>query len=312
MAEHSFKVSVIIPVYNAEKYVTEAVESALMQPETGEVLLIEDKSPDNSLVVCQRLAAKYDKVKLFQHPDQGNHGAGATRNVGLLNAQFPYICFLDADDYMLPDRFKPAAKVFAENPEADGVYDAVGIHFENDEAKYKWFSTRSFTVTSINQNIPPKEVFYCQTIGKHGYFHTNGIIVKNKVFDIVGLFDTELKLAQDSFMFVKIAALCKLFPGSIEEPVAMRRVHDSNRILDSSAKVKKFKWILWHKLYQWSEETDIPKPYKFHILERFILINKQEGISLLMILIRKPQILINHLFYKYLVNRIKTILSSLF
>ena len=51
-----FKVSVIIPVYNAAPFVRQAVESALAQPETAEVVLVEDNSPDNSLEICQQLA----------------------------------------------------------------------------------------------------------------------------------------------------------------------------------------------------------------------------------------------------------------
>ena len=49
-------ISVVIPVYKAEAYVQEAVQSALSQPETGEVLLVEDNSPDGSLEVCKALA----------------------------------------------------------------------------------------------------------------------------------------------------------------------------------------------------------------------------------------------------------------
>ena len=68
----TLQISVIIPVYNAAKYITQAVESALSQPETAEVLLIEDGSPDNSLEVCQDLEKKYSKVKLLRHPDGEN------------------------------------------------------------------------------------------------------------------------------------------------------------------------------------------------------------------------------------------------
>jgi glycosyltransferase involved in cell wall biosynthesis len=80
------QVSVITPVYNAASFVTQAVESALQQPETAEVLIIEDGSPDNSLEVCQELAKKYEKVKLLRHPNGENRGAGASRNLGMRNA----------------------------------------------------------------------------------------------------------------------------------------------------------------------------------------------------------------------------------
>lgn len=64
------KISVITPVYNAEKYVTQAVESALQFDEVHEVILVEDQSPDNALEVCKKLAEQYDRVKLYQHPDK--------------------------------------------------------------------------------------------------------------------------------------------------------------------------------------------------------------------------------------------------
>ena len=67
------KVSVVIPVYNAENFLETAVESALSQPEVAEVLLVEDKSPDNSLTVCKRLTQKYPNVRLLQHSDGKNH-----------------------------------------------------------------------------------------------------------------------------------------------------------------------------------------------------------------------------------------------
>ena len=63
-----FKVSVIIPVYNAEKYIRKAVESALMQQETGEVILVEDKSLDNAFIICKQLVDENpDRVRLFRH-----------------------------------------------------------------------------------------------------------------------------------------------------------------------------------------------------------------------------------------------------
>ena len=78
-----FEVSVVIPVYNAAAFVTQAVESALAQPEVREVVLVEDCSPDDSLAVCRQLAEKYPQVNLFQHPGGVNRGAGPSRNLGI-------------------------------------------------------------------------------------------------------------------------------------------------------------------------------------------------------------------------------------
>src|SRR5210317_669111 len=92
-------ISVVIPVFNAERYVESAVESALRQSETAEVILVEDNSPDNALEICQRLEAQDPRVRLFRHGDGKNHGAGESRNLGIRNARCDYIAFLDADDY---------------------------------------------------------------------------------------------------------------------------------------------------------------------------------------------------------------------
>ena len=134
-----FKVSVIIPVYNAEAYLRKAVESAVNLVEVGEIILIEDRSPDNALVLAKKLEQEFDKVKLFQHPDKKNHGAGASRNLGIEKAACEYIAFLDADDYYLPNRFVKDKLVFETHDNCDGVYSAVGTHFYTPEAKKRVF-----------------------------------------------------------------------------------------------------------------------------------------------------------------------------
>lgn len=75
------KISVVIPVYNAEKYVESAVNSALQQKETAEVILVEDNSPDNALAICTKLSQDNPRVRLIRHSDGENHGAGESRNL---------------------------------------------------------------------------------------------------------------------------------------------------------------------------------------------------------------------------------------
>src|SRR5690349_14845174 len=92
------KVSVIIPVYNAAKFLRQAVESAVHLPEVAEIVLVEDRSPDNALQICGELVREFSKVKMYQHPNNENRGAGASRNLGIEKSTFPYVAFLDADD----------------------------------------------------------------------------------------------------------------------------------------------------------------------------------------------------------------------
>mgnify|MGYP006283936601 FL=1 len=82
-----FEVSVIIPVYNADRFVRRAVESAVCHAAIAEVVLVDDAGPDNALGVSRDLEREHATVRLLRHPDNGNHGASASRNRGLRNTR---------------------------------------------------------------------------------------------------------------------------------------------------------------------------------------------------------------------------------
>lgn len=97
----SGKISVIIPVHNAEKYIDKAVQSVMEQNYTNwELFLIENGSEDASLDICKKNAEKDSRIQVLK---EKNKGAGSARNTGLCSAEGEYIVFIDADDY-LPDK----------------------------------------------------------------------------------------------------------------------------------------------------------------------------------------------------------------
>lgn len=90
-------ISVIIPVYNAEKYLQQCLNSICSQTlREIEILCIDDGSTDNSLNILQVYAKRDSRIRIFS---QENQGAGAARNCGLRNAHGTYLSFLDADDF---------------------------------------------------------------------------------------------------------------------------------------------------------------------------------------------------------------------
>lgn len=92
------KVSVIIPVYNAEKYILKCIESILNQTNSDlELILVDDGSPDNSGAICDEYATKDNRVKVFH---QKNGGVCSARNKGLSMANGEYVSFVDSDDYL--------------------------------------------------------------------------------------------------------------------------------------------------------------------------------------------------------------------
>lgn len=94
-------ISVIIPVYNAAKYLEEALDSVAQQTYPSyEVLLIDDGCTDDSLAICEQFANRDDRFKVFQKP---NGGVSSARNYGLDRANGQYVTFMDNDDYVYPD-----------------------------------------------------------------------------------------------------------------------------------------------------------------------------------------------------------------
>ncbi len=106
-------ISVIVPVYNVEKYLDECVESILNQTYTNfELLLIDDGSTDNSGKMCDDLAKKDPRIKVLH---QENQGLSATRNNGIKVSKGELLYFIDSDDYIDKNLFKDCVDSFKNN-----------------------------------------------------------------------------------------------------------------------------------------------------------------------------------------------------
>lgn len=222
-----FLVSVVIPVYNAEAFLQSSVLSVVNNPCAHEILLIEDGSTDDSRRICDELAEVYDKVRVLCHPGNFNRGAGATRNLGLQQARCAFISFLDADDYYLPNRFDYPRLIFSQDDSVDGVYEAVGTEVLGVEAAVH----REGKLTTVAPGVSPEELFSVLIRpGYRGHFQTNGIVFRKALLEKTGYFDPELKLHQDTHLWIRMAYFGKLVPGNLNEAVAVRRVHPNNRI----------------------------------------------------------------------------------
>lgn len=98
MTNQSPKISVIVPVYNVQKYLSRCIDSILAQTFTDfELLLINDGSKDNSGKMCDEYAKKDTRIHVF-HKENG--GVSSARNLGLENVQGEWITFIDSDDYL--------------------------------------------------------------------------------------------------------------------------------------------------------------------------------------------------------------------
>lgn len=117
-------ISVIVPIYNVEKYLEECIESAIRQSYRNlEIILIDDGSRDNCGAICDRYAQMDSRI-LVVH--QKNGGAAAARNAGLRIASGEYIAFLDGDDYLEPDAYENMVEALVSN-DADIVQGKMKI-----------------------------------------------------------------------------------------------------------------------------------------------------------------------------------------
>lgn len=98
------EISIVVPVYNVEKYLEKCLDSIIKQTFIDvEILLIDDGSTDNSLKICKNYAEKDDRIRVIH---QINQGLSAARNTGIENAKGKYIGFIDSDDYIDEDMYE--------------------------------------------------------------------------------------------------------------------------------------------------------------------------------------------------------------
>jgi len=307
-------ISVIIPVYNASEFLEKAVDSALPFQEVKEIVLIEDQSTDNSLEICRKLVLKDSRIKLYQHPDQGNHGAGATRNLGLEKAGCEFISFLDADDHYLPNRFDAEREIFQEQ-KTEGIFGAIGVEYLSEKGRKEFEDKfKNVSLTTVNFPAEGEEVLKGllgltpKVFGT--FFHLNTLTIRKTALVKNNLrFNENLRVHQDSDFIIKLAYHCYLKSGIIDKAVAIRGVHDNNRItkiIRYSPQYNERQFLLWKSLYEWADAHPLPPDCK----RKIYLTYKSFDLSLktgfnkyfctFLELIKNPQILKTQYRFTYL------------
>jgi glycosyltransferase involved in cell wall biosynthesis len=197
------RISIVLPVHDAERFVADALDSALAQTLLpDEIVAINDGSTDGSAAIL----AGYPQVRVMH---QANAGCAVARNRGIEAARHDIIAFLDADDLWLPTRLERALAAL----EGAGQPDFVACAQEN-------FLTPDLAV------IPEWLDAAMLTNAQHG-FSTNTLVVRRSAFASVGLFDPERRVMSDSEWLVR-ALDAGLTYVHIDQPLVRRRIHERN------------------------------------------------------------------------------------
>lgn len=212
-----------MPAYNAEKFISESIESVLQQTfQKYELIIINDCSTDSTVSIVQEYQKKDNRIKLL-HNEQ-NSGVAITRNKGIEVAKHPYICFLDSDDRWVSDKLQEYFKKFEEGHNV--IYS---------------FYTRFNQDKNLNLVTAPLSVTYHELLKGNCIGNLTGAYNAEKL----GKFYQKRVRHEDYVMWLEILkqtgqAIC------IPENLAFYRV--SNQSL-SSNKLKSLFWS-WNIYYQ--------------------------------------------------------------
>lgn len=159
MDSFDIKVSVVIPVYNTEKYVGKCLESIISQSlQEIEIICVNDGSTDSSKDILEAFSRKYQKIKVF---NQKNKGASFARNRGLRVARGKYIYFMDCDDMLLPGALERLYGL-AESNELDMLLFNVMVKYENNGLKEKYHFDEYFTKVEEYDGVKSGQIMFCE------------------------------------------------------------------------------------------------------------------------------------------------------
>ena len=183
-------VSVVIPAYNAESFIKEAIDSVLNQTyQNVEVIVIDDGSSDSTLEILKQYENS-SKVKILTHPDNDNLGVSKTRQLGVENSKGEYIAFLDADDIFLPNKLEIQVDAIQQNEEAILCHTGMKVKSELGDSP---------RISSIEKHFSMPSTPYLYSLSEQEYF-----LKQNRICNSTTLIKAKL-LKEFSF------ASCQLF-----------------------------------------------------------------------------------------------------
>lgn len=187
-------VSVIIPTYNSEKFISKTIKSVLHQTYTDwELIIVDDCSNDQTRSILEKFEIKDSRIRLiFLESNSG--GPAHPKNIGIKNAKGEYISFLDHDDEWFPDKLAKQVNFFIHNKNnnvtlvtCNSVLKIFGDEHEYTTPKYR------------------KERQLSELLNRNFICSCSSIVVRKGLFDNIGLFDENLKTLDDWDLYIRIS-----------------------------------------------------------------------------------------------------------
>lgn len=263
-------ISVIIPCFQQGQFLEQALDSILKQKYSNwECLIIDDGSTDNTSGIGEKWAGKNSRFRYFF---KTNEGVSAARNFGLSKSKGEYVQFLDADDYLLPNKLSSGYTVLSKNPDAEVVISNFSM-FKEDPGKplrpYCELKQEFFNLESImyDWNFTFSIPIHC------GFF-------RKKVFDKI-IFPEQLSAQEDWLVWVEIFRSHKdaVF---IDEPLVLYRIHPASRMQSKDIQNDQIKAMELLRIKLSSEEY---QKFTEAIIKRYL--KRSEALKRELILLKK-------------------------
>lgn len=241
-------ISVLLPIYNAEAYLKESLNSILKQTVTNfEIIALDDGSQDASLQILKEIQSQDSRIRIVQN--EKNLGLIATLNIGLQYCSAPYTARMDADDLIAPNRFEKQLEFLNANPDCAAVSSWMEEFDENR-------NTKKITYRQSYQDIKNASLFYSPVSHAASIFKTN-------VLKELG-YRTEFKYAEDYDLWFRF--LQKNNVGVIPEVLYYYRAHNTQsiRVEDSQTKDQTHLNIIKQMQQYFNIETT-PKNMELHL-----------------------------------------------
>jgi glycosyltransferase involved in cell wall biosynthesis len=203
-------VTVVIPVFNGENFLAEAIESVLNQTfRDFEVLVVDDGSSDGTWAIVERYMAAYPTAVRGIRKENG--GTATALNAGIRGAKGSYFAWLSHDDRFVPHKLEAQLDLLNKHPELVGVYS----DYSYIDAKGNWFG-RVYSVS-----YPPTQML--RHLLQSVFINGSTLLIERQCLQQMGLFDETLRYAHDAMMWLHLALHYQL--GHIPEPLTEYRKH---------------------------------------------------------------------------------------
>lgn len=214
------KVSVVIPVYNRERYLAEAIDSVLAQTFADfELLIVDDGSQDRTVEIAK--SYRDPRIRIVQH--ERNQGVAAARNTGVTQARGTYVAFQDSDDIAYPDRLARQVAFLDSHPD----YAAVGAWID-------WMGEDGRPLGKAKRKATDTEDIAAQSLFRAGLENTTAMVRRTELARYP--YDERFAVSEDFDLWTRIAADHKL--AGLPRVLVRRRVHDRQTTRVQSARAQ--------------------------------------------------------------------------